>query len=115
MGAECLVSQPSTSIWKPTTMAIEIQKAPRRSRPVCSTNRSRASTASTASTAAAVYSGTRFYLLRHGRRGARRPRDAGDDLEREQRADRYGEKEHDLFHGNGGWHRPSCRVARRKE
>jgi hypothetical protein len=53
-GALSLVSQPSTGIWKPSTMTIDSQYAGRRNSPVCRKNSSPPQTASTAATAGTV-------------------------------------------------------------
>jgi hypothetical protein len=54
IGADSFVSQPSTGIWNPNTMTIEIQYAGLRKSPVRSTPNSNAQTAITAITAGIV-------------------------------------------------------------
>jgi hypothetical protein len=54
IGALSLVSQPSTGIWKPRTITIEIQYTARRNSPVRNTANSSTHTASTATTAGKV-------------------------------------------------------------
>src|SRR3954447_25447641 len=111
MGADCFVSQPSTSTWKKITIAIVIQYAGRRSSPVCIHASSSTTTRTTDATAARVYSGMLALPIVRGCGGRRgEPR---DDLERQQRADRDHHEERDLLDRHRERHRPPGGVARR--
>src|ERR1700736_6980539 len=75
-------------------MAREAQYAPLRSRPVCSTATSNATTAAVATSASAVYSCTAA------------PQDPAHGLERQQAADRDGDEEHELLDRHAARQRP---------
>src|SRR6478752_6398607 len=96
MGFESLVSQPSTSTWKPKTITIVNQYCAVVKMPVRNTNSSRATVASTAITVNTVYSGIgglpSSLPTPHPRE------DLADGFVREQPADRYDDEEHQLLH-----------------
>src|SRR6476469_725627 len=98
IGAESLVSQPSTSTWKANTIAIDSQYWRRPNTPVRSQNSSTAAVSSTDSTARAVYSGIAGLPPR--RAAAQQPEHGADRLVGEQPADRDDDEEHQLLEGH---------------
>jgi hypothetical protein len=117
MGALSLVSQPSTSTWKPRTMRTVSQYAGRRNTCVRRTRSSRATTTGTDMAAATVYSGMRTSpLATSGLRAtplaATAPKQGADGLVGEEGAQRYDDEEHQLLDRDSERQARSRGVAR---